>query len=382
MNNLATSQLTDIIYTHGNSGSAKNFYNQIKSTFSQNKEYELFAEPIIMGDGKIMWITNIDGEVINYKKLNQEQQSQAKALLSQEMEKLFASAKRYEDETLLEFLKKSIEIPSLDDIYLIHSKEGEKVVLTRWGFLSDVPGAEKGLLFKIIEAPRIPMPIQVLYEDGSPAEEITFTIEYERKKQEFTSNHAGIITIPKVKEDSFVKAYRLKDGEQTDLNTFTCRKDEKYTITIPLILDMKFRVVTSINEGIASEAFTLSYNSAKFDFVTDVNGEFTVKSVPVGTMVTAFPKNAERSLNTNNFTCEKGRREYLIVILAPQTKKHPMRFKVIDEKDKVIANAEVTVMYNGKKEVLQTDAEGYAVLEDVEPNTKVKVIAKAPKKDK
>ena len=58
---------------------------------------------------------------------------------------------------------KCIEIPDMNDIYLIKNQGDKNVVLTQWGFISDMPGAEKGLLEKIINTKKIPMVFNVVF---------------------------------------------------------------------------------------------------------------------------------------------------------------------------------------------------------------------------
>jgi len=392
MNPIVTKELKDVRYALGSYDTAKNRYNQIKRTFPEGNEYRIFAEPIILSEGmKISWVTEYEGSIINFSRLNPEEQSRTKDKLSEQMRKLFEAAKKFDDVTLVDFLYKCIEIPNLNDIYLVRKNNEDFVVLTQWGFLSDVPGADKGLLEKIINAQRVPMIFDVVYMDGTtpaPGEEIHF--EYEGKKEIFKSDSSGRIIIDKVKVDAYVKAYQVENETAINLHTFTCYENGKFVIKVLQKIDMLFRVITSRNTPLPGEEYILKFNDQEVKMLTDAKGEMILPKIRIDTEVVAFQQKDGREENRNTFICSKDKKEYLIVIQVPDEvvivpeapKVYQMKFKVVDDENLIVPSAEITVSYLGKTQKLFTDAEGYAILEGVQPGTQVKVIAKGEKQKK
>lgn len=379
MNIIISKKIENVRYTLGSPASAKGLYNQIKGTFPKGQEYMIFAEPIIIEDGRsIAWATGYKGKARNYNKLSAEEQANARKMLSKQIKNLFDTAKIYEDSELNEFFTKCIEIPDMANIYLVGNSGDQKVVLTEWGFVSDIPGAEKGLLAKIINAKRIPMLFDVVYkDDGSKATGIEIHFEFEDEKEIHRSNDKGMIELEEVKPDEKVIAYQLEDGEKTNTHSFDCYEDGRYKIEVPRIIDMKFKVVNDKDLPLANLNFKFSYDNEEKTLTTGADGMMVLPQILVGTSVKTVHESEERGYMANSFVCDVEKDVYIILI---KDKQYNMRFKVIDNKDNIVPDAEIKVKYNKKTATLHTDSEGYAILEDVEPGTKVQVVATKKKK--
>lgn len=391
MNTIITKELKDVRYALGSAETAKSRYNQIKGTFPEGNEYRIFAEPIIQGN-RFTWTTEYQGMILNYTQLTPQEQSNAKDLLTAQIKKLLGAAKSYQDNSLTEFLMKCIEIPDMKDIFIVRHNNEDKVVLTQWGFMSDAPGAEKGLLEKIINAKRVPMIFSVIYQDETIAAGIEIHFEYEGKKEIHKSDENGRITIDKVKVESYVKAYELEKDQQTNLHTFTCYEYGTYQIKVLKRFDMKFKVIDSNQQIRSGERFYFVYNGEEETITSDGSGIMILPAIKLETEVKVYQLIENKEENTNRFICQKDKDEYLIIIQVPLIevpvvpvdipKNYKMRFKVVDDKDQIIPNAEITVKYSGKTAKVFTDEFGYAEIEGVEPGTQVNVIAKGEKKKK
>jgi hypothetical protein len=332
---------------------------------------------------------------MNYTQLSPQEQSNAKDLLTAQIKKLLGAAKTYQDNTLTEFLMKCIEIPDMKDIFIVRHNNEDKVVLTQWGFMSDIPGAEKGLLEKIINAKKVPMVFNVMFQDETVAADIEIHFEYEGKKEIHKSDANGRITLEKVKVESFVKAYELEKDLQTSLHTFTCYEYGTYQIKVLQRFDMKFKVIDSNQKILSGERFYFSFNQEEETITSDGNGMMILPKIKLETEVKVFQLIENKEENINRFICQKDKNEYLIVIKVPEIevpiipevpveepKVYKMRFKVVDDKNEIIQNAEITVKYNGITAKVFTDEFGYAEIEGVEPGTQVNVVAKGEKKKK
>lgn len=389
MNHIITKELKDVRYALGSSETAKSRYNQIKGTFPEGNEYRIFAEPIIQGN-RFTWTTEYQGMILNYSQLTPQEQSNAKDLLTAQIKKLLNAAKSFEDNSLTEFLMKCIEIPDMKDIFIVRHNNEDKVVLTQWGFMSDIPGAEKGLLEKIINAKRVPMIFSVIYQDETLAPGVEIHFEYEGKKEIHKSDENGRITIDKVKVESYVKAYEMEKDQQTNHHTFTCYEYGTYQIIVAQRVDMKFKVIDSNQQIRSGERFYFNFNDEEETITSDENGIMRLPGIKLETEVKAFQLVENNEENVNRFICDKNKDEYLIVIQVPvveqpiipveEEKVYKMRFKVVDDNDEIIPNAEITIKHSGRTEKVFTDEFGYAEIEGVEPGTKVNVIAKGNKK--
>ncbi len=393
--------LKDVRYGLGSVETVRNWYTQIKSSFGAG-EYRIFAEPIPMGN-KIKWATDYTdnkANIVNYNQLTIDQQSAVQDLLTVQINKLKDVANKFTNKSLLETLMKCIEIPDLKDVFLIKTAEGNKVVLTQWGFTSDIPGAEKGLLEKIINTKKVPMVFNVVYQDGKFATDEEIHFEYEGKKEIHRSNLAGQITVEKVKINSNVKAYQIEEDQQINHHTFSCYEFGNYQIVLPLKLDMKFKVIDSNKKILEGMRFNFAYKNVEETITSNAEGIMMLPKIKVGTEVKVFQLKDGNQENLNHYICEKGKDEYLIIIQVPPiveipnivqdvpiepppiNKNYKMKFKVVDDNNEVVINAEITVKYAGKTAKLRTDSQGNAELEGVEPGTKVNVVAKGEIKKK
>ncbi len=376
MNQVIAKELKNVRYTLGDPSASKGIYNQLKAAFPQGKEYQLFTEPVISGD-KIIWTTEYEGNPVCITQISEEQQSLVKARLSAQITKLIEAAKNFEDQKLIAFLYKCIEIPALKDIFVIQNNGQENVVLTQWGFLNDTPGADKGILDKIINAKRVPMVFKVRFEDGTPAPNAEVSFEYEGKKEIQRSSSDATITLASVKEESYVKSYEIEQAQAINVKGHTCIEYGDYFIVVSEKADMLFKVTGSDGSIQPNQSYTFTWAGGQEELKSNEAGEITLPNIKINAEVSA----SHATAGISNFICEKGKAFYPLVIeievIEPEVPvQHSMKFKVVDKKNNPITEAEVTVQYNGKTEKLMTDSQGYCLLEDIEIGTQVKVTAK------
>ena len=368
----------------GSSITAHNMYRQIKATFPNSNVYKIFAEPIVLEDGKkIAWASPYEGSAINFQHLSEEDKSLAQDILSSEIGKLISEIKKFDNNEVIDFIYKCIEIPDLNDIYIVNSADGKHAVITQWGFVNDTPGAEKGLLNKFINIKKIPMRFSVVYNDdlsAAPFEDIIFEID--KKQQSAKSDENGIIELEKIKENAFVKAYEASDSEKQNIQNFTCYENGNYTIKVTPKGDMNIIVTDQNSIPQPAVEFVFEFDSRKENAVSGPDGRIVLKRLKNSTHVAAYqPSESGAKNNLNNFIYERSKGEYRIVIQVEELKieepkTHNMRFKVIDEKNNIIKNADVIVKYNGITKTLKTDSEGYVELTDVPLGAVVEARAK------
>ena len=136
------------------------------------------------------------------------------------------------------------------------------------------------------------------------------------------------------------------------------------------------------------ELFVFKYNETEDNLKTDADGIINLPKIKLETQVKVHQVKDGQEANVNHFICVENQEEYLIILEVPAEvipeppKVHNMKFKVIDDDGEIVPNATITVKYGKQKAELQTDEFGYAILENVEPGTQIKVVAKGKKKKK
>lgn len=378
---VAQNKVENVRYIFGSPSTVKSRYNQIKRTFPEGKEYLIFAEPVYVEDtNSIIWSTEYKGSIINYIKLSPTDQAIAQKLLTKSIQNILAASKQFETNELTEFIYNCIEIPSMNNVFLVRGGGDDSVVITEWGFVSDTPGMEKGLLAKIINIKRVDMTFDVLYEDKEPAPNKKFFFEFEGQTQVHISDSEGKIVLNEVKIDEDVKAYQ-KDGEEVvNEQSFVCYEAGKYTLNAIRMIDMQFTVLNSKDEPVSGQTFTFEFNGQQVTLTSDVAGKIELKDLKAGTEVSAYQIKEGNKTNVHGFICEKDKENILRIEeeeipVPPEPPTFNMRFKVIDHKGETVPNAKVKIKYNDKIVEKVTDDEGYTILEDVEPKSEVKVVA-------
>lgn len=381
-------KIENVRYLFGSPSTVKSRYNQIKRTFPEGKEYLIFADPVFVEDtNSIIWSSEHNGSIVNFSKLSPTDQAISKKLLTKSIQTILSAAKQFETSELTEFIFNCIEIPSMNNVFLVRGEGDDKVVLTQWGFVSDVPGSELGLLAKIINVKRVDMVFNVEYDDKQPAPNQKFTFEYEDQSQTHISDADGIIKLEEVKIDEEVKAFQKDENQEINPQSFVCYENGKYTLQAIRKVDMTFLVLDQNNMPVPEQTFTFEHEGETSTLTSDANGEMTLNSVKEGSEVVAYQTQEESRVFEHRFISEHNK-EYIIKIETPEEPVVPedptfnMRFKVIDPKGEPVQNAKVKIKYNGKTVEKFTDDDGYTILEEVEPNTKVQVVAIGKKKKK
>ena len=384
-------KIEGVRYLFGSPSTVKSRYNQLKRTFPEGKEYLIFAEPVFVADtNSILWSSEHSGSIINFQKLSPTDQSIAKKLLTKSIQVLLNAAKDFDTEELTEFIYNCIEIPSMDNVFLVRGNGVDNVVLSEWGFVSDVPGMEKGLLAKIINIKRVDMNFDVVYEDKEPAKNQKFYFEFEEQNQTHISDADAKIKLDEVRVDEEVKAYQ-KDGEEiVKEQSFICYEGGRYTLEAIRRIDMIFTVLNNDDKPIMGQVFSFIHDGETQTFTSDAEGKIKLSGVKEGDEVVAYQmkegEEEKERYNDHNFICDKDSENILRIVeeIIPEDPIFDMRFKVIDPKGNAVSNASVTIKYDGKTYEKITDDEGYTILEDVTPDSEVQVkaIGKKQKKKK
>ncbi len=141
-------------------------YNQLRNTITEKlgEQYAaLLAEPVIspdalQGKSKAMWMSDILLQPVAFPQLNPAQQEQARISLSLKIAKIKAFAEELKSSNeknqrdLGELLELSVEVPGMEYVFA----QDDKVVLTLWGFTSEIAQKTDFRISKAIEKSDIP----------------------------------------------------------------------------------------------------------------------------------------------------------------------------------------------------------------------------------
>ena len=387
------------IRPHRDSGSINEFtirYRYLTQNLQKNNAYQLYAEPLFSGK-VIAWRTPLQGEIINYSKLSGEQQKEVNFILSQQINELLVQAGNNQE------LKKMIntykKIPTSNDIYLIKTPTGDKVILTQWGCMLD---DSNGTHYTIKADEQFPLPVvfKAIYQDeGGIASEEEIIIEFNKNSNKEITDENGLIDLGKVIKGTQLKAYQIVEGKQRFVHDFECDGSEYYIIELPPLQTMNFIVKDTNGEIQTNYNFTFEYNNKNEELTTDENGIIQLEKIKVFTTVNAYHQEDDKNLYPHDFICEQNKEQYLITIPAPIIEEPPpppppepesviepnkIKVKLIDHKKRPIKNQEIEFKHKEKEYKLKTDEEGYCLLEieEIETDEIIKAVVKVQKKKK
>lgn len=371
MQTIERKKIENVRYLFGSPSTVKSRHNQLIRSFTEAEDLKIFSAPVFdQATNSIIWTTEFDGTIINFAKLSPTDQAVAKKLLSKSIQQIIQKAKSFNNNEILEFIYNCIEIPSLNNIYLIRKAGEDHVTITEWGFVSDIPGMEKGLLAKIINIKRADMIFNVVYKDtNQAAPNQKFYFEFEEHTEEFISNQEGIITLKEVKIDDTVEVYQKDKEEITNKSKFVCYEGGKYKLEVEKKIDMHFKVIDEQDNTVQGITFLFSYDGNDMSRTSDAEGEIILNDIKKGTEVSV--KSNDEPADTYKFICEDEREN----ILRLKKESYNMRIKIVDKKNEIVPNAKVTVKTGKTKKTYYSDENGFVILKKVEPNAKFEVVA-------
>ncbi len=176
----------------------KSRYIQLKNIFSEKNLYYLFAEPI--GDG-VKWKTEIDGDIIGFSELSEDEKEVAKIVLFKKVSAL----KKVLGESAKDrkFIKQILEVPSEENIHIIKKDGVFNVVLTFWGHRKNVFQSKKNIVSNMIGNGNC---LTIKLQDGSDAiPNFPIKVIYHNEENILTTDSSGEIVIDDILKNSMVE---------------------------------------------------------------------------------------------------------------------------------------------------------------------------------
>lgn len=376
MINLCTTGLENVHYVLGSIHEAMDIYNnRIKANLADPGLYSLFAQPIVMSGNRIIWQTSYSGTARSFKSLNPIEQGQAKALLTKAVNKIHDTVDKMQNPELSAFFRDCVEMPSSDYIYIVENNGHTDVVLTNWGFVSALPGDEKGWLSVFLEVKKVSTSFNVWYYidgkevKGQVAADVPLTFEVAGNTLAISSDPQGHITLSGYKEGTNGLVYEGDD--KASAVQFSFYEGLVYDLWISPRSPMTFQVENQQGNVLPGMEFEFEHHNTKLRLVSDADGRMVLQGIKDGDRVDVYQSSgsADSYNNFHSYIYDSHQQIYKIVVNAPAAPPEPpeppeppvdeewLTINVTDHKGRPKPGSRVTVKYLGKKEVQDVDAD-------------------------
>lgn len=371
MINLCTTGTNNVAYTLGSLHSAMDYYNSIKVNLADPEIYQLFAMPIVMGGDKIIWQTPLSGTAKCYKELNPVEQGEAKMMLSRTINQVNDAVAKLQNPQLSEFITTCLEIPDTNSIYVVDSNGRRNIVLVSWGFVSALPGNQKGWLDVFLEAKKASIRFDVWYyvdgkqKKGLVAADIPLKFEVEGNSLIINSDSEGHITLSGYKEGTKGRVCEADEASSSPV-VFDFYEDLVYDIWITPRANMTFQVEDQDGHIVPNMGFRFEYGGKSENLVSDANGQIVLPGMRDGDRVDTYQSqgSAESTNNFNSFVFDSKQALYKIIVNMPKI--NDMRFRVERPTGEAIPNMGFTFeLQGGRIERILSDANGMIELRGV-----------------
>lgn len=354
-------------------------YKQIKGLFQKNKEYLIFAEPTLEGGNKINWFTEYEGEIIPFAKLTPEEQEYNKRRLKHEVNRLYINVlqkqaggndRRLIDD-LFEVLDSCFEIPDYNDLYIIKA-EGDVThfVITRWGFISDDFNAQNGLIAQLVPLKVNSILFKIVFTDNTIARNEMITFQFAGKTQTINSGESGEVFLEDIPLFSNIKAWQTNnEGQNINIHEWVCDHREEHTMRLKLYAkDMIFEVKDDKGRSVPNSPFVFEYKGEKVELSTNSEGKVVLPNIMINTQIKAYQIVNGEAWQPQDFICKNDKDVYQLKGTMPLAH---MRIRLIDERERPLADEKMKCEIEGQIIEKVTDGNGYFMLENVEVGAEV-----------
>lgn len=377
MQKIATKSCLKLRFSAGNIQQIRPIYKGIERAFSKDDLYTLFAEPKILPEDEIEWVSALEGPVVRYDQLTTKDQVKAESILVNHVQQMLALSKN--DPDLQIKLKKWIEIPNKEqDIYLVDNK----VVLTRWGFIDQNAARGNGEISYLLKRKVWTLSLLSRFDDDDVLPELEIDYTLKGKKDKITTNNSGLAVIPGIVDGETIQlSASYKD--QTIEKEVQVTEESSCKLIFNKIFDLSFQVYfEETKEKATDQNFSLNFGSKRVEAQTNEHGELFLKSIRPETVITMVHGEGW-SLTPDQFTCKEDQTLFKAYLTIPPPEIFEKKIRVYYERTKEpLPGATVKVTRGHKVEEYQSDDEGFIVIrtenEPIEGDITIEVEAPVP----
>lgn len=359
-------------------GTAENIkrYSQLKKLFEDTNEFKILAEPVPAGGQKVAWHTEYEGKIIPFRKLDEEDQENAKGLLKTEVNKMYKTIVAIIDEDdqrkrLFDLIDSCIEIPDFDDVYIVQNADGRKnFCIVRWGFINEDFNAPKHLIANLVPLKVASINIRAIKGNNKIASKEKIFFEFDNKVEDFTTNEKGTIFLEDIKLLTQITAFQIGEGgDRLFEQKFSVENDGDITFFIGNQSMPKQNVsVQTLDDKdniLSNVTLKIQYDDVEFVSDTDSQGIVVLGELFVDTKVTCTQLKNNKIIKTVSFEVKHGKSIYFVNIVKLK-RKGTVKIRVIDENETLIPFAEIQVKYpDGTIKYFESDEKGTFEIEDM-----------------
>ena len=364
MKTIAKKTYSSTRFLVGNQNDYELRFKKLQEVFAEGRAYTLFAQPLVAGN-QILWQTELSGSVTPYPELSQSQKTQADAMLSQQASDLFSVSKgKIADEILHQYFS----LPDKEDIYLINTDNGARLIITRWGSVSDDPDEQPVSILKEEHFP-VPVVFVIQYTNGEAAPNELLFIDFNSRTNQENSRDEARIDFGKINKGTLFRVYQKVEGEDMFVHEFKVDNRIEYLVQLPPLQTIEFKIQDSNGLIKSNYDFCFEYSGETATLTSDEEGMVRIENIKVGTKFRTYKLEEEAEKYEHRFVCRADGEPNLIVIPAPVVipvtevkEPNALKIKLIDHKKKPVANQKIQFKYKEQEYELTTDDTGYCNL--------------------
>ncbi len=319
-------------------------YSIFKSLFKKNKAYTIFAEPDFSFINKkiIKWYSEFNSESVSYNDVNDDEKLRINKLLKNQVKLLYNYAlyiheNSTDNDKIFETLDKAIEVPDLSDINILKDNNRIKIVLTRWGAISDEYNAKKGIIKNLVPVKIKDITFNLKYNDGTPALDKELFFRLNELVTNYKTDNNGKIVLFDIPFWQIIEVWHNNENfEKVFKNKYKCSSKDQYTIIIPkekIFFDMRFIIHNESSIPEKNREFSITIDNSSNKYKTNSNGEFILNKIEEKKKVYC---SVDDNGNIQKFGfLNDGRSYYILKLKTKKVKVEPIsKEKPIEEKVK------------------------------------------------
>ncbi len=373
MQNLAQSRTNMLRFLVGTANDYALRFKKLQQELSQNEAFTFFAEPIVAGQN-IVWRTPLSGTISTFGKLSETERNQAKMTLRIAAVQLKSAFPK--NSVFLSEIDNLCTVPSDNDIYIVKTAQGDKIVVSNWGTVSDAADSPPTQIM-IGENFPVPVVFETQHPDGTPAPNETVTIVYNDLARENTSDASARIDFGLVNIATPFVAYQTINGKQVNLQNYLCDGRPLYIVVVKPYFDMVFTVKYDTGEIIPNSTFTFEYEEEAKTLTSDAQAKMLLKDIAQNTKISAFQNIDGERKHIHTFTCSANKlqnhHDIIIpkpeIIIPPVIEDRFLKIKIIDKKENPLADIKTDIFKQPYTISDNTNAEGFVVFTNPAVNT-------------
>ncbi len=290
-------------------------YNQLKNLISP-KLVTFFAEPLIHSHKLTGWLVDKNKNFRSYTTFNDSDKMVIKEKLELKLAEIKQEQKKIESEEWRDFLNFCLEIPMQSCFYF--SPTTQELIIIQWGFISDSPGNQRGVLNKIV-----PQRIDVGFDirckhNNKPIKNVELEVTFNNTTSTILLENSAL-DYNNIKEGSLIKIFYEDSTGKKELFNKRVFKNERFLIEIDCLREVTL-IFTDNEVPKPDLSVRIKYANVNTTVKIDSNGKIILKDVPVNEKIDIYIEDELILNQSRTLTILQKQNEYIIRIPADMIK--------------------------------------------------------------